>query len=369
MQASWGSYTKVDNPDPTATGALQRLWQRHPAGGSKPVELADGEIKPFPPDPGQPEVLVRGRCRRSPHCWLVTLFLVNEQLPAVSNIDERWLFQIELAARATDGSAPFVGRQLALPADVRSSDPELRHLDLLYRDRVEFAVGHGVAVHADPADGDPHRATVVRTAVIPRSEVAQVEAPKADDPALDEDERALMAEVTFDMEALSKLDGPGAATVLRPLTEAYEHWLERQRQKADGFTGDEAAAAHEAVARAEAIAARLRTGIELLAADPVAAEAFAFANQAMWQQRVHTLVAAERRKDPALRLADAEAQVPATPNWSWRPFQLAFVLVNPPALGDPTHAERQLDTGTADLLFFPTGGGNVAGAGRLPWNA
>lgn len=187
VEASWGRYTKVDNPDPTATGALQRLWQRHPAGGSTSIALAEGEITPFAPDPGQPDVLVRGRC--TPHCWLVTLFLVNEQLPAASNIDERWLFQIELAVRAVDGSAPFVGRQLALPADIGSTDPELRHLDLLYRDRVEFAVGHGVAVHAEAADGDPHRATAVRTAVIPRSEVAQVEAPKPDDPALDEAEQ------------------------------------------------------------------------------------------------------------------------------------------------------------------------------------
>jgi len=359
VTASWGRYTKIDNPDPTVTGAAQRLWQRHPAGGSRPVTLAEGEIAPFAPDPGQPEVLVRGRCRRTPHCWLVTLFIVNEQLPAATNIDERWLFQIELSARATDGSAPFVGRQLALPADVGSSDPELRHLDLLYRDRVEFAVGHGVAVHAEVADGDRHRATAVRTAVIPRSEVAQVEAPRPDAPALDDDERALMAGVTFDMEALSKLDGPAAAAGLQPLAEAYEHWLGRQRAKADELTGDDAGAAHEAVARAEAIAGRLRVGIELLATDPVAAEAFAFANHAMWQQRLHTLVAAERRKDPALRLADAETQVATTPNWSWRPFQLAFVLVNLPALADPTHPERQLDTGTADLLFFPTGGGKT----------
>ena len=359
VEASWGRYTKVDNPDPTASGALQRLWQRHPAGGSTSIALAEGEVTPFAPDPGQPDVLVRGRCRRTPHCWLVTLFLVNEQPPAASNIDERWLFQIELAARAADCSAPFVGRQLALPADIGSTDPELRHLDLLYRDRVEFAVGHGVAVHAEPADGDPHRAIAVRTAVIPRSEVAQVEAPKPDDSALDDDERALLAGVTFDMEALSKLDGPGAAAVLRPLAEAYDHWLERQRQKADGFTGDQAASAHEVIARAEAIAARLRSGIELLATEPVAAEAFVFANHAMWQQRLHTLVAAERRKDPTLRLADAEAQISADPNWSWRPFQLAFVLVNLPSLTDPTHPERQLDTGTADLLFFPTGGGKT----------
>ena len=79
----------------------------------------------------------------------------------------------------------------------------------------------------------------------------------------------------------------------------------------------------------------------------------------MWQQRLHTLVGIARREDPKLTLRDAEDQVATKPNWSWRPFQLAFVLVNLPSLADPTHPERQLDTGTADLLFFPTGGGKT----------
>ena len=81
VSASWGRYEKIDNPDPTATGANERLWQRHPAGGSMVVPLVEGDIGPLQPDSTQPEVVVRGRCRKTPSCWLVTLFLVNEQLP------------------------------------------------------------------------------------------------------------------------------------------------------------------------------------------------------------------------------------------------------------------------------------------------
>ena len=40
---------------------------------------------------------------------------------------------------------------------------------------------------------------------------------------------------------------------------------------------------------------------------------------------------------------------------SWRPFQLAFVLLNLPALTEPGHDDRQI----VDLLFFPTGGGKT----------
>src|SRR5206468_764656 len=39
----------------------------------------------------------------------------------------------------------------------------------------------------------------------------------------------------------------------------------------------------------------------------------------------------------------------------WRPFQLAFILMNLPGLVGATHTDREL----VDLLFFPTGGGKT----------
>src|SRR4051794_15919459 len=40
---------------------------------------------------------------------------------------------------------------------------------------------------------------------------------------------------------------------------------------------------------------------------------------------------------------------------TWRPFQLAFVLMNLPGIVDPKHHDREV----VDLLFFPTGGGKT----------
>ncbi len=48
----------------------------------------------------------------------------------------------------------------------------------------------------------------------------------------------------------------------------------------------------------------------------------------------------------------------------WRPFQLAFILLNLAGLHDPLHADRE----TVDLLFFPTGGGKTeAYLGLAAW--
>ena len=104
---------------------------------------------------------------------------------------------------------------------------------------------------------------------------------------------------------------------------------------------------------------RMRDGIAALA-EPDVADAFAFANHAMWQQRVHTIAAELRRRDDRLRLTEAVARADQPENRSWRPFQLAFVLLNLPALADPRHPERSGGkAGLVDLLFFPTGGGKT----------
>jgi hypothetical protein len=199
----------------------------------------------------------------------------------------------------------------------------------------------------------------VSTAVIPRSEVAKVEAPGPEDKALDPAERELLAQVTFDMEKLAGFDGTAAAAALQPLADAYDRWLARQEKRIPNLSASQKSAAEEAVRSARAIGRRLRDGIELVGSGGVVAKAFAFANHTMWQQRLHTLVGSARRAQPDLSAADAEKAVLENPNRSWRPFQLAFVLINLPALADPKHKERRLDTGTADLLFFPTGGGKT----------
>src|ERR671923_314284 len=47
--------------------------------------------------------------------------------------------------------------------------------------------------------------------------------------------------------------------------------------------------------------------------------------------------------------------MPATVQPQWRPFQLAFLLMNLPGIVHPAHDDREV----VDLLFFPTGGGKT----------
>src|SRR5205085_10449859 len=101
---------------------------------------------------------------------------------------------------------------------------------------------------------------------------------------------------------------------------------------------------------------RIAAGIELLRESRDARDAFRFAMEAMALQRVHTLWAAHRRKGGSEPLAAFDRPE----NHTWRPFQLAFILLNLPAIADPGHEERShASDAVADLLWFPTGGGKT----------
>ena len=151
-----------------------RVWKRRQVEStSEPIELKAGMLGPWFPLPDNQGVYVRGLRRRRDDAWSVTLFLVDAQDEPKVSKDKAWLFQPELVVRSPDGSAIFIKRRL--PAELDFSDAEDRAMEMLYRRRVEFAVGHGVAVEPDLAPGAWDRATALRTAIIPSAEVERME--------------------------------------------------------------------------------------------------------------------------------------------------------------------------------------------------
>lgn len=161
------------------------------------------------------------------------------------------------------------------------------------------------------------------------------------------------------MSALAHSDDLGRD--LYPLVSAYRAWIaDRQTDLDLGSDGlaEHATAGATALDTCRQAADRIEAGIDLLVADPDAEGAFRFANTTMALQRIHTIAADIRRADPSRTLVDVTSEVDQPKNRSWRPFQLAFVLLNLASLTDPTHEERR-QPGLVDLLWFPTGGGKT----------
>jgi hypothetical protein len=129
------------------------------------------------------------------------------------------------------------------------------------------------------------------------------------------------------MAELGKLDGTGLERALTPLTEAYGA-VDRQQRSRELDRPRSRTPATALVDKADKIKARIAAGIALLGTDAAVREAFCLANQAM-----HVLPSrpTRQREDPAT----SDGKRPA-----WRPFQLAFVLMNLASLADPRTPDR-----------------------------
>ncbi len=357
ISATWGHYLRMESETATTNaGRPKQVWKRHPRRGHKDIPLRHGRITPFAPDPEQPDVFIEGLIRERANGWIVTTFLVDKQPKPDERPDEAWLFQVELAITSPDGAPIFRHRDVVPSArDDDGRSREDREMAMLHRREGEFATGHGTAVHVDVDPENAWRALAIRTVAIPAYEVRQQTPRTAGDPG-----SAGLEQLVLDMKALAEAPPERLPAMLEPLASAYATWIAERAAEKNDPDAHLTAFADEVetnLARARRAEARIREGIAVLADDPLANEAFRFANHAMYLQRVHSQVAEKRRRGDARVVDEILAEVDSRPeNRSWYPFQLAFVLLNLPSLANPAHRDRGE---TADLLWFPTGGGKT----------
>lgn len=252
----------------------------------------------------------------------VSLFLVNRRKPAADESrDEAFAFQAQLEVLSDES---FVARPNL--RSLESDEWDECVADLQYRNDCEYAVGHSVATEAILSAAG---CLTLRTCWIPTAEVERVAPCRIDG-----------AELA--MHVLSNLaDGKEAQSKLGPLVTQYRAWIDAQKNKIPASPKQRRETGELLLQRAKVAADRIERGIAILN-DPVCLEAFRIANRAM--------AAAARR-----RQAVFQAEDPASITPTWRPFQLAFLLMNLPGIADPKHNDREV----VDLLFFPTGGGKT----------
>lgn len=252
----------------------------------------------------------------------LSLFVVNRRKASPDEVrDEGFIFQVELQIQS---DSSFIARPNL--RSLESDDWDERVADLQYRDCFEFSVGHSVSTESVVEDG---QCKTVRTCWLPTAEVEKVAPSK-------------IPGVTLGMEDLALLhDGADAQKQLGGLVVSYKEWIKKQAALLSGLSKHRKETADELLHRANLAADRIQSGIDLLC-NPECLEAFRIANRTM---------ASQGRRRLALQLKKLpEEVIPA-----WRPFQLAFVLMNLKGIADPASVDREL----VDLLFFPTGGGKT----------
>jgi hypothetical protein len=247
----------------------------------------------------------------------VTLALVNTaQAPAQGLRDGYAWYQVQMKVSC---SHAFLDRPTHTSTGLEDEDVASNRL--LFRNARNLAIGHGCAVEWTDSDA----VTELRMSFIPSHDV-----PRAD--------TAIEGIPQLPMSGFA--DGQGFA-LLESLIAGYRDWIESQSRRIAGLSEEHlitTAKAH--LSLANAAAERMTDGLAYLRGDAQAMSAFTLMNRAMYDQR---------NKQEWIRTGSAPAEQ------YWRPFQIAFILMNLRGLGDANCPEREL----ADLLWFPTGGGKT----------
>lgn len=349
VEVSWGDYAPESNEkenaaanegtesaDDNGESSQRRFlpWVRHPHTGLVSINLSDVKTdrpaKFAVPDSNGLEIICLVRPTRIKrfdtilNARAVSVFIVNRRTPEERNDlqDTAFAFQVEMSVESDQSLAPRPD-----PHGFESEDWDERLADLHYHDVVEYAVGHNISTRAEIIDSECRR---VHTEWMPQTSVDRVEP-------------SPIANVEFGMEALGSLDSATTARqMLHPLVTQYRDWIDNQSTEMQALSSPRREVAEELVKRASQAADRIQAGVALLA-DPDVLEAFRIANRAMASS-------ARRRR------AQEEGEDPKNVDPPvWRPFQLAYILMNLRGIAEPAHIEREI----VDLLFFPTGGGKT----------
>lgn len=275
---------------------------------------------------------------------LVTVALVNQ---APGSGSGSALFQMGFDAVATDGLVIEPYPEVARP----DRDLEEQSIDLLYRKKRTYAIGHGCA--ADWDEGTSGSVRWVRAEPLPAYEVVSL-TPNV----YLTDGQGNRAPITVSMEELSRGSQTGSnqvETVLR----LYEEWIVQREAEVPTLLPRFQPAAHRHMRTCRAALARIKVGWNLVCTSPVARRSFQLANQAMLFQQVRSrlpLREVERGRDDVLRPVGPHPEAKVNMGQgNWRPFQIAFILASLPELVEPSRGERSI----VDLIFFPTGGGKT----------
>ncbi|MGW3493068.1 helicase-related protein [Streptomyces sp. NPDC001020] len=326
-----------------STEIPQVRWRRRPLQiPPAPVDVQGPRAEEVELDNGL-SLRLRVRPPRGPRNTIsVTTTLVNTHAVEQQEIkDPKCFFQVGLRITVPDRSAALVERPT-----VRELDDESRLTLLLHRHAPTFAVGHGCAVDwswTPSAVGEPARhetpagVSSVWTEHVPVNEVLLA------------DSNSSVPGTLLSMQYLATAPKHELINSLRKFVSLYRNWIDDRVADAellrDGIYGDPSYVhlAEEQLERCRVAQRRMSAGVDLLERDPDALEAFRLANRVMALQRGRgQWIKRERVGEPS-------------PEGSWRPFQLGFILLCLNGMVDPAHSDRSV----ADLLWFPTGGGKT----------
>lgn len=288
---------------------------------------------------------------------LYTFSLINKIRSGKTIRNEDCYFQIEFAVQTADDSPCF----LSYPEKhSRSSNEDEQSNQLLYRHSKNYAVGHGCAI--DWNTNERGEIIGISTTTIPTYEIKPIVPTSFPD-------------LKLNIYEFSDSGNPETALInLQLLYDKYKAWINEQEKTAITLPEKFKATAELHIARCRQCLLRMRDGIRLLEENQNVRRAFNLMNRAMLMQQLHYSLPIREwefeKNNKSWQISDAalpEIHTPSTwPDWDnklqkntrlgqWRPFQIAFILMNLKSMALHDNPERKI----VDLIWFPTGGGKT----------
>lgn len=282
---------------------------------------------------------------------IYTFTLENTQKNNGTSIrDADCYFQVKFKLMSKLGFCPLPDSQR-----INTDDEDYWSNQLLYRNVRHYAIGHGCAADWDDSS---EKVSWIATAIFPQYEIKPI-VPNS------------IPGVSLDMLQMSDLgDFSDTLQVLQSMCDKYQTWINELKTEAAGLEAIYRQTAGKHIANCELCLERMVDGVGLLKSSSIVRRAFQYMNRAMLLQQLHYNLPLQKWIDDSnggIKLDNPIEQLPDITDpqtWyskdvrtygKWRPFQLAFILINLKSMYDEDCSERDI----IDLIWFPTGGGKT----------
>ena len=266
----------------------------------------------------------------------LTAYVMNRRKNPENDV-EGLMFQVEIRAYSPDGRDIFVAEFIC--RKVPGTE------EVYFSQRPIIGRGRGCAATWGPVRNG--FTSWVKSDFIPQYEFPGVSA-----------ELENFGSSFFSMRFLSRNANKEEITErLNVLADTYERWIgdtlsDDSRMQDDGFRTN---VGNDVIDKCRKALARIRAGIALISSDETAWDAFCFMNRVMLLQRNIASYAKKHGADIECNFGDFVDPKKSENDFGWRPFQIAFILMNLNGIVHPEHEDREV----VDLLYFPTGGGKT----------
>jgi hypothetical protein len=261
----------------------------------------------------------------------------------------------------------YIGSESILPYKTHYErfpfDKEAEKLNLIYKNISSFGIGHNCAVI-----WEGNIPTKIETSFLPHEDIKDV---KNDF----DDKNDSKLNDALNIKSLSEFGLPKQKVIenLKYFISLYETWIENQKEQTQNLNLADTEISNDIISKQTENLNRLKEGIDLLEDEKIFA-AFQMANTAMYIQLItsndkdfgkdekeiseisnkvdYNSLDFFRKYNAEQRLA--EDKITFIPKY--RPFQLAFILLN---IDGVVNNQSQSRKEIVDLIWFPTGGGKT----------